>query len=329
VELLVAGGVLGLLGFLDVRAGATALALLVVTVPRRLGVLRRRRRRAEACDADLFAEWARDVRRSFAGQVLVLALGLPAVVALGLYWFAVPETRIPLFLGGALVVYLPYHGLVRLRATTREWAEVERWRRLGLASDPDRAPVAEDAPRPTSGPRAAWVRWRPWIHLTVAVAAQLLILARLVELLFDPGYHVPSTLLTAVVGPYLLLLLPSGDEDEDEPDRARPNAEPPTEEGDDEEGEADENEDEDDDFTWGGLLLQLLALGLLFLGPPLVLLLLVSALLIDDPRRPLWIAGGVALAWTVQWKFFLPDGDEDEVEHEHEQADDDGPEARP
>ena len=127
---LVAG--FGLWGLSEPRAAAVAIAILIVFVPERLRAARERRERIARQDEDLFAQCAEDVRHRFGRDVLVTAFSRPSKVsrrrrAAGpsrssrsrqvaespRRWAATPD------LAGLLLLYLPYHVVVRPRAGPR------------------------------------------------------------------------------------------------------------------------------------------------------------------------------------------------------------------
>lgn len=122
---LVAG--FGLWGLSEPRAAAVAIAILIVFVPERLRAARERRERIARQDEDLFAQCAEDVRHRFGRDVLVTAFSLPMAFALLAISAVAESPEWPLGLAGLLLLYLPYHVVVRLRRTASEMTETRRW----------------------------------------------------------------------------------------------------------------------------------------------------------------------------------------------------------
>lgn len=81
-------------------------------------------------------------------------------------------------------------------------------------------------------------------------------------------------------------------------------------ESDGESDREDVEEEDDDESAWSiyaHLLLRSVQASLLYLGPPVVVLLGFMALLGFSSRRSLITAAIVAVLWALQWKFWLPE----------------------
>ena len=274
---------------------------------------------AELSGESLFRALARESLLRFANHVTLLLLAPMAIFMLLVHAFAA-EKLVSLVWAVAILAFLPYHVLVRLRRSAGELTEARTWVRA--AREQRTSTAVSPEPDPTLSRRIlsqlGWSRIGVALALVVGLAAY----GMAVTLGWVPGAG--STAWRDVVVLFLLVTVVTlgargaglewiaGDEDLDDDD-----------EDDDDE---DDEDDEDDDESWASLtwsfLKLLVGFSLAFLAPIMIPVLGVMALKAEDPTRPLIAAAILAVLALLARRWFSGGAADDDDE-----GDDDGGEA--